>query len=100
MIEPANLKRIPGIDRIGASNSNKISLILLSSSSIRFCKNWIILIVCFNSNEMESLSKPIDSLANSLISIALPLPKCLYELSDKRWVKCVRLHSAIFSIWN
>ncbi len=56
----------------------------------------MILIVCFNSKETESLFKPIDFLASSLISIALSLPKCLYELSDKRCVKCVRLHSAIF----
>ena len=80
IIVPANLKEIPGIDKIGVS----ISLILLSSSSIWFCKNWIMLMVCFDSNETELLFNPIDFFANSLISIALSLSNFLFELSYKR----------------
>ena len=95
-IEPANLKEIPGIDKIGVSISFKISLILFSISSICFCKNWIILIVCCNSNETESLFRPIDFLANSLISIALSLLNFWLGFSDRRWVKCFKLYSAIF----
>ena len=95
-IEPAVLKEIPGIDSIGELISFKISFILFSTSSSCSCINWIILIVCFNSNETESLFRPIDFLASSLIWIALSLSNFLLELSDKRWVKCVRLHSAIF----
>ena len=52
-------------------------------------------------NETELLFKPIDFFANSLISMSLSLSNFWLEFSDRRWVKCLRLHSVIsFALGN
>lgn len=84
-IEPAVLKEIPGIVSIGELISFKISFILFSTSSSCSCINWIILIVCFNSNETELLFKPMDFLAKSLIWSAFSMSNFYlnYQIKDE-----------------
>ena len=83
MIILPKVEAIPGIVVIGLLVASNIDLISTSITFISWLKTSISLIVCWSSKDNALLELPIDFLASSMISEALPLEYLPLEVDFK-----------------